>query len=95
MKQNYIFPDLVQIDLSGLVAHYRYHQLPENIITNIIIATMMMIMTTMNMMMIAQSVPGSGDKEEESGLTREEIQEQERLRLVTILTTLTMMILIN
>ena len=35
---------------------------------------------TMMMMMIAQSVPGSGDKEEESGLTREEIQEQERLR---------------
>ena len=34
----------------------------------------------MMMMMIAQSVPGSGDKEEESGLTREEIQEQERLR---------------
>ena len=28
----------------------------------------------------SQSVPGTSDKEEESGLTREEIQEQERLR---------------
>ena len=32
------------------------------------------------MIVLAQSVPGTSDKEEESGLTREEIQEQERLR---------------
>jgi len=44
----------------------------------------MMMLKMMNPMGNMPSVPGSGDKEEESGLTREEIQEQERLRQESI-----------
>jgi len=39
-----------------------------------------MMLKMMNPMGSMPSVPGTGDKEEDSGLTREEVQEQERLR---------------